>query len=56
MRLKKRLTQYALAKKLNRYPWWVSRVERGLTRASEDEKIRIAKTLGTEVKQIFPIH
>ncbi|MCD6318701.1 helix-turn-helix transcriptional regulator [Candidatus Aerophobetes bacterium] len=54
MRLKRRLTQYALAKKLNKSPWWVSRVERGLTKVSESEKIKIAKVLGVEVREVFP--
>jgi len=54
MRLKRRLTQYALAKKLNKSPWWVSRVERGLTEVSENEKIKIAKVLGVEVREVFP--
>lgn len=54
MRLKKRLTQYGLAKKVNRSPWWISRVERGLTEVSKDEKLKIAKALGIEVKEIFP--
>jgi len=53
MRLKKRLTQYALAKKVRTSPWQISRVERGLTEISKDEKIKIAKALGTEVKEIF---
>jgi len=53
-RLKKRLTQYALARKVNRSHWWVSKVERGLSNLSEDEKIKIAKALETEVKEIFP--
>jgi len=53
-RLKKRLTQYALARKVNRSHWWVSRVERGLINLNEDEKIKIAKALETEVKKIFP--
>ena len=53
MRLKKGLTQYALAKEVNKSHWWVSRLERGLTEVSEDEKIKIAKALGTEVKKIF---
>jgi DNA-binding XRE family transcriptional regulator len=54
MRLKKRLTQYALAKKVRTSPWRISRVERGLTEISKDEKIKIAKALETEVKRIFP--
>ncbi|MEA3485206.1 MAG: helix-turn-helix transcriptional regulator [Candidatus Aerophobetes bacterium] len=54
VRLRKRLTQYALGKKVNKSHWWISRVERGLTKASGDEKIKIAKTLGTEVEEIFP--
>jgi len=54
IRLKRRLTQYALAKKVNKSHWWVSRVERGLTKVSEDEKIQIAKVLKTEAKEIFP--
>jgi len=54
IRLEKRLTQYTLAKKINRSPWWISRVERGLTPVSKDEKIKIAKALGTEVWELFP--
>jgi transcriptional regulator with XRE-family HTH domain len=54
MRLKRRLTQYALAKKVNRSPSWISRIERGRSETSEDQKIKIAKALGTEVKEIFP--
>jgi len=38
MRLKKRLTQYALAKKVRTSPWRISRVEGGLTKVSKDEK------------------
>lgn len=53
-RVKKRLTQYALAKKLNKSHWWISRVERGLTKVNEDEKIKIAKALGVDVREIFP--
>lgn len=53
VRLKKRLTQYALAKKVGASPWRISRIERGITEIGEDEKIRIAKALGTEVKRVF---
>ena len=53
-RVKKRLTQYALAKKLNKSHWWISRVERGLTKVNEDEKIKIAKALGVDVREVFP--
>ncbi|MEA1964556.1 MAG: helix-turn-helix transcriptional regulator [Candidatus Aerophobetes bacterium] len=54
VRLRKRLTQYALGKKVNKSHWWVSRVERGFTRASKDEKIKIAKALEIGVEEIFP--
>lgn len=54
IRLGKILTQYALAKKINESHWWVSRVERGLIEISKDEKIKIAKVLGTTIKEIFP--
>jgi len=53
IRLEKRLTQYALAKKINKSPWWISRVERGLTPASKNEKMKIAKALGTKIEEIF---
>jgi len=53
MRLKKGLTQYTLAKEVNKSHWWISRLERGLTEVSGDEKIKIAKALETEVKKIF---
>lgn len=53
VRLKKRLTQYALAKKVGTSPWRISRVERGMTKIGEDEKIKIAKALGTEAEEIF---
>jgi len=54
MRLKKERTQYALAKKVNKSHWWISRVERGLTEITKEERIKIAKALGSEVKEIFP--
>jgi len=54
MRLKKGVTQYALAKQVNKSPWWISRVERGLTEINGHDKMQIAKALGTEVKEIFP--
>lgn len=53
-RLRKGRTQYALAKRLNKSHWWISRLERGLVEATEDEKIKIAKALGDEIKEIFP--
>lgn len=51
--MKKGLTQYALAKKLNKSHWWVSRVERGLIEVSGDEKIKITKALGTKAEEVF---
>lgn len=54
MRLKKGGSQYALAKKVNKSSWWISRVERGLTEITKEEKIKIAKALGSEAKKIFP--
>ena len=52
--MKKRLTQYALAKEVNKSHWWILRLERELIEVSKDEKTKIAKALGTEVKKIFP--
>jgi len=54
IRLGKILTQYALAKKINKSHWWVSRVERGLIEIGKDEKIKIAKVLGATIKEVFP--
>ena len=53
IRLEKRLTQYALAKKINKSPWWISIVERGLTFVSKNEKMKIAKVLGTKIEEVF---
>ncbi len=53
IRLEKRLTQYALAKKVDKSPWWICRVERGLTPCEQKEKMKIAEALGTKVEEIF---
>ncbi|MBE0477888.1 helix-turn-helix transcriptional regulator [Candidatus Aerophobetes bacterium] len=55
IRLRKGLTQHGVGKKVNKSHWWVSRVERGLIKVSEDEKIEIAKALESVVEEIFPL-